>query len=133
MPIYEFLCTDCQDSFERLLSYSAVQEPVCPFCGSAQTRRKLSAPAIHFKGGGFYLTESRKEAESKSETETADKGDSKSDADSKSDTDTTAESRKESPNGSRDRKDGTRSTDSGSDPKAVKSESASSKVATDNA
>ena len=67
MPIYEFLCTDCQDSFEQIMSFAAVQDPACPACGSGHTRRKMSAPAIHFKGSGFYLTESRKEAEAKNE------------------------------------------------------------------
>lgn len=81
MPIYEFICTDCHDSFEQLLAYSATREPACPFCGSERARRKLSAPAIHFKGSDFYLTESRKEAESrnaKDAKEIPDKGESKS-------------------------------------------------------
>jgi len=78
MPIYEFICTDCHDSFEQLLAYSATRKPACPFCGSERARRKLSAPAIHFKGSDFYLTESRKAAESRNAKEMPDKGESKS-------------------------------------------------------
>ncbi len=77
MPIYEFICTDCHVNFERIMSFAASQKPVCVACGSEHTQRKLSAPAIHFKGGGFYLTESRKEADAKSEKEAPEKNESK--------------------------------------------------------
>ena len=120
MPIYEFICADCQDSFEQLLSYSATQKPACPSCGSEQTHRKLSAPAIHFKGDGFYLTESRKEAESKSEKETSDKGESKSRED--------AGEGVKSKDSSNDSGGDTGSDSSSSDKKPTKSDSEKSKV-----
>lgn len=77
MPIYEYLCTECEDSFEQIMSFAAVQDPACPSCGSGQTRRKLSAPAIHFKAGGFYLTDSRKEAEARNGEKKKEKSESK--------------------------------------------------------
>lgn len=81
MPLYEFLCSHCQASFERLMSFSVAQSVVCPECGSQQTQRQLGLPAIHFKGGGFYRTDSRAEAEerqkkAKAETGSGDKSES---------------------------------------------------------
>ncbi len=77
MPLYEYKCRDCSHLFERRHSYRA-RAPRCPECG-ASTERQLSAPAIQFKGTGFYITDyARKE-----------KGGAKSDtgkADEKSDT-----------------------------------------------
>ncbi len=122
MPIYEFFCADCQDSFEQILSFSVSQEPVCPSCGSERTRRKLSAPAIHFKGGGFYLTESRKEAETKSEKETSDKSAVRSEDDAEPDV-----KRKDKDGGS-DRKDEPQSSGSNSDKKSARSASDKPKV-----
>lgn len=55
MPIYEYQC-ESGHSFEEL--QSVVDDPitVCPQCGAA-SRRVLHAPAIHFKGSGFYTTD----------------------------------------------------------------------------
>ena len=125
MPIYEFICTDCHDSFEQLLSYSATQEPACPACGSEQARRKLSAPAIHFKGSGFYLTESRKEAKSKSDKETPDTGESKLEND--------AGTGDKSQDSSSDSGNESQSDSSRSDRKPAKSDSVKSKIATHDA
>lgn len=78
MPIYEFDCQECHDQFEQIMSFSATEAPLCPVCGSARTERRVSAPAIHFRGSGFYLTESRKENEAAKEKGKAEKeGDTK--------------------------------------------------------
>ncbi len=51
MPIYEFACQACGEPFEELVwSASEVDEVVCPHCGSAHVRRKISAFAA--LGGG---------------------------------------------------------------------------------
>ncbi len=43
MPIYEYVCGECGERFERLLmSVSAQDEVVCPFCGSDQVERAVS-------------------------------------------------------------------------------------------
>ncbi|HXF57162.1 MAG TPA: zinc ribbon domain-containing protein [Actinomycetota bacterium] len=41
MPVYEFRCADCGESFDRLLPLRAA-EPPCPACGSANVRRLIS-------------------------------------------------------------------------------------------
>jgi putative FmdB family regulatory protein len=42
MPVYEYLCEDCERSFERLSSMAAADDAACPACGGSQTRRLLS-------------------------------------------------------------------------------------------
>lgn len=67
MPLYEFTCIQCDNSFEQLMAFAAKQAAACPLCGSPRTQRVVSAPAIHFKGGGFYSTDRRAEAEAQQE------------------------------------------------------------------
>ena len=55
MPLYEYKCRDCSHRFERVHSYRA-RAPRCPDCGG-RSERQLSAPAIQFKGSGFYITD----------------------------------------------------------------------------
>ncbi len=56
MPIYEYLCQDCAYKFE--LKQSMKDEPVttCERCGKVVSRI-ISAPAIMFKGTGWYVTD----------------------------------------------------------------------------
>ncbi|WP_298817937.1 FmdB family zinc ribbon protein [Chloroflexus sp.] len=49
--MYEYSCLDCARQFERLLPMNATDQTVtCPFCQSAQTRRRLSLFAAHSRG-----------------------------------------------------------------------------------
>lgn len=57
MPIYEYRCPDCQHEFDAMQRMSDDPIGVCPECGSTNVARVLSAPAIHFKGSGFYNTD----------------------------------------------------------------------------
>ena len=59
MPIYEFLCRDCGNEFEKILPFSAQTIPNCPQCKSEQVERRVGRPAIHFKGSGWYITDSK--------------------------------------------------------------------------
>jgi putative FmdB family regulatory protein len=56
VPIYEYLCQDCSYRFE--LKQSIKDEPVaaCSKCGKSVSRL-ISAPAIMFKGSGWYVTD----------------------------------------------------------------------------
>ncbi len=65
MPIYELACKECGNQFERIVSFSSTVLPACPTCGSVEVMRLLSKPAIHFKGSGWYITDSKKEDEKK--------------------------------------------------------------------
>jgi putative FmdB family regulatory protein len=46
MPLYEYQCQHCRESFEKIVRfYEAEQLPTCPNCGSTDTRKKISAAA----------------------------------------------------------------------------------------
>ncbi len=52
MPLYEFVCPDCDDNFEKLVrSLAAVEEVTCPTCGSKNVRKKISNFASQVRGG----------------------------------------------------------------------------------
>ena len=55
MPLFEYKCASCEHLFERIEKHGA-RRPKCPQCGG-KTERQLSAPAIQFKGTGWYLTD----------------------------------------------------------------------------
>lgn len=81
MPIYEFECTKCHAHLEVFQKVSDKQPTKCRKCGG-KLERKISAPAIQFKGSGWYVTDYAKttkseksESESTSEAKTSDKSD----------------------------------------------------------
>jgi putative FmdB family regulatory protein len=53
MPLYEYECTACHKHTEKIQKFSDPEITVCPHCGG-KLERVLSAPAISFKGGGWY-------------------------------------------------------------------------------
>ncbi|MBN9617329.1 MAG: FmdB family transcriptional regulator [Acidobacteriales bacterium 59-55] len=53
MPLYEYECTACHRHTEKIQKFSDPEITVCPHCGGT-LERVLSAPAISFKGGGWY-------------------------------------------------------------------------------
>lgn len=74
MPLYEFECQKCHHRFEKIQSVSA-PDPKCPKCES-KVERLLHAPAVQFKGSGWYVTDYAKSG-AKSESKAGDKSDSK--------------------------------------------------------
>ena len=60
MPIYEFVCQECGNEFERIQGWSDSSTPTCSVCASSNVMRRMSPPAIHFKGSGWYVTDSKK-------------------------------------------------------------------------
>lgn len=56
MPLYEYECVKCGHRFEKIESVSASTTKKCPKCG-AKAERLLAAPAIQFKGSGWYVTD----------------------------------------------------------------------------
>ena len=52
MPLFEFDCSECGTSFERLVRRAdAVSEVACPACGSRKVSEKISTFASISKGG----------------------------------------------------------------------------------
>lgn len=70
MPLFDFQCTGCQNIFEATLSFGSKTKPVCPACGTKKTEKLLTPPAFHFKGGGFYKTDTSKLPVQKKKEET---------------------------------------------------------------
>jgi len=56
VPLYEYLCPKCGHRFEKIEGQNASMKKKCPKCG-AKAERVQSAPAIQFKGSGWYVTD----------------------------------------------------------------------------
>lgn len=56
MPLYEYACTGCGERTEVLQRIGDAPMRACPRCGGLVTKL-FSAPALQFKGSGFYLTD----------------------------------------------------------------------------
>jgi putative FmdB family regulatory protein len=81
VPLFEFECHTCHHRFERIQSFSGA-DPACVKCGG-KVERLLTAPAVQFKGSGWYATDYPKPG-SKSESKAGEKSESKSDTKSDS-------------------------------------------------
>ena len=53
MPLYEYKCISCHKHTEKIQKFSDPEITTCPHC-SGKLERVLSAPAVSFKGGGWY-------------------------------------------------------------------------------
>ncbi len=53
MPLYEYECTACHKRTEKIQKFSDPEITLCPHCGG-HIERVLSAPAVSFKGGGWF-------------------------------------------------------------------------------
>ncbi len=56
MPIYEYMCQECNKSFEYLVM--GRDNPVCPNCNSAKVMRLMSACGFISKGAGGQTVKS---------------------------------------------------------------------------
>jgi len=70
MPIYEYRCQECQQTFEEWQKDFAERPVPCPVCGG-KSERLISSTAFVLKGGGWYSDLYSKPAGSKSEVGTA--------------------------------------------------------------
>jgi putative FmdB family regulatory protein len=81
VPLYEFECTKCHHRFEKIQSVSA-PDPKCPKC-NGKVERLLHAPAVQFKGSGWYVTDYAKKAASGKSEGKSDKAEATTKSDSK--------------------------------------------------
>lgn len=56
MPIYEYVCGKCHKKTEVIQRMNEAPLRVCPHCGG-KLKKAFSAPAIQFKGSGWYVTD----------------------------------------------------------------------------
>jgi len=81
MPLYEYECTNCHKRTEKIQKFSDPEITECPFC-QGRLERVLSAPAVSFKGGGWYadLYSSKKSGSTSNATGSSDSSSSSTDA-----------------------------------------------------
>jgi putative FmdB family regulatory protein len=97
MPLYEYVCQDCKRKTEVLQRLRERPLRICPHCGAKKLKKAFSAPAIQFKGSGFYITDyARGTNAGKSGTSPKAESESKS-SDSKPSETKTAESKPAAP------------------------------------
>ncbi|UGT38995.1 FmdB family transcriptional regulator [Nocardia yamanashiensis] len=58
MPTYSYACTECDNKFDIVQSFSDDAVTTCPAC-SGKLRKLFNSVGIVFKGSGFYRTDSR--------------------------------------------------------------------------
>ena len=95
MPIYEYDCQKCHKRTEVIQAYSDPALKICPHCGGKKLKKAISAPAIQFKGSGFYVTDygkgdsgprkKEKESDSSGKSDSSAKAESSDKAEKKSD------------------------------------------------
>ena len=93
MPLYEYQCKKCGHRFEKIQKFSDKPIKKCPECGGA-VEQVVTAPAVQFKGSGWYVTDYAKKSHAPS-SESGSK-DSKESKDSKKDEKKSESSAKES-------------------------------------
>ncbi|WP_116915932.1 FmdB family zinc ribbon protein [Williamsia muralis] len=79
MPTYSYACTQCDNRFDIVQSFSDDSLTECPKC-AGKLRKLFNSVGIVFKGSGFYRNDSRSTTTS-SESSSSDS--SKSDSGSK--------------------------------------------------
>jgi putative FmdB family regulatory protein len=82
MPLYEYKCEACGQRFELIRKFSDPAVEVCALCEKGPVKRLQSAPAIQFKGSGFYITDYARQGADKG---TPDKAATEKSKDAKSD------------------------------------------------
>jgi putative FmdB family regulatory protein len=65
VPIYEYECTACKATFDRLQKLSNPDPVDCPECGQPKVKRRVSAPAFRLAGSGWYETDFKKDGDTK--------------------------------------------------------------------
>jgi len=56
VPLYEYQCENCGESFEVIQKFSDEPLAIHATCGGS-VHRLISAPALQFKGSGWYITD----------------------------------------------------------------------------
>ena len=85
MPIYEYECRKCKAHTEAFQKVTDKPLTKCLKCGG-RLEKRISAPAIQFKGSGWYVTDygkATKDSKSESETQTKSEKSEKSESSDK--------------------------------------------------
>jgi putative FmdB family regulatory protein len=91
MPLYEYECKKCHHRFEKIQKFSDPHVKRCPECGGS-IEQVISAPAVLFKGSGWYVTDYAKKSPAASSSSNSSNGDSPSKKEDKSKSEDSAKS-----------------------------------------
>ena len=61
MPTYSYACTECDNKFDLVQSFTDDSMTECPQC-DGRLRKLFGKVGVVFKGSGFYRTDSREAA-----------------------------------------------------------------------
>ena len=102
MPIYAYICKNCDHDLDALQKMADAPLVDCPSCGEPELKRQLSAPRFRLKGQGWYETDFKKgnqrniagdnDTSKSDKSDKADKSDSKKADSKKSDSKTDSKS-----------------------------------------
>jgi putative FmdB family regulatory protein len=56
LPLYEYRCLKCDRHTDKIENLNGPHLKKCPHCGG-KVESVLTAPAIQFKGSGWYITD----------------------------------------------------------------------------
>ncbi|MDP8980182.1 MAG: zinc ribbon domain-containing protein [Acidobacteriota bacterium] len=68
MPLYEYACESCGEHFDVIEKFSAEPLTIHEKCGG-KVYRVITAPALKFKGSGFYVNDYAKSGGGEKKTE----------------------------------------------------------------
>lgn len=84
MPIYEYDCGKCGRRTEAIQRMDEAPLRTCPHCGG-RLKKAISAPAIQFKGTGWYVTDYAASRQPEDRGDKSDKSEKSEKADKKAD------------------------------------------------
>jgi putative FmdB family regulatory protein len=74
MPIYEYICHDCQKPFEIMQKISDKACSTCPNCNGHKVEKQVSSAGFQLKGTGWYVTDFKDKKPKNSATDTKSSG-----------------------------------------------------------
>ena len=74
MPTYDYICNNCEKTYEYFQSMSDAPKKECPECNKNSLRRVISGgTGLIFKGSGYYLTDYKNKKTQSSEDKKSNK------------------------------------------------------------
>ncbi len=64
MPIYEYVCMECEHPHEALQKMSDAPLTDCPVCNKSTLKKKISAAGFRLSGSGWYETDFKSDKQS---------------------------------------------------------------------
>lgn len=99
MPTYSYACTECDNKFDVVQSFTDDSMTECPKC-DGRLRKLFGKVGVVFKGSGFYRTDSREAAKSSAKSSSGSDSGSESSSSSSS---STSEKKSDKSSGSSDK------------------------------